>query len=224
MFDAGFRYCLEGGPVLCTIFGFSFIAWIFIFKKISTFRNSGIKCKMEHEKRLKMVKDGRAAEAFKTCKNICRLTDCSLSAILHNVSLLKDYTHDEFDRAISVNMIEEKSKLKRFIDTIGLIASLCPLLGLLGTVIGMASTFYVITTYGIGEPGLMSKGISQALITTQVGLFLAVPIVFFHEYIDNKKQTTKGSMELYVRKLKAIMCGNDSTGRRNRNQIRYSRQ
>ena len=55
----------------------------------------------------------------------------------------------------------------------------------------------------------MGKGISQALITTQVGLFLAVPIVFFYEFLENKKQGIKWEMELYIKKLKTVLCGNN---------------
>lgn len=55
----------------------------------------------------------------------------------------------------------------------------------------------------------MGKGISQALITTQVGLFLAVPIVFFYEFLETRKQSVKWEMELYIKKLKTVLCGNN---------------
>lgn len=205
MFNECCSYLLDGGPVLYTIFAFSVIAWIFIFHKLMVFKNTGKKSHNWHDGIIEMAKENRVSEAL----NVCKSNDGPLSKILNNALLLKGHTPRKFDRAISVNMIEEKSKLERFNGTIGLIARICPLLGLLGTVLGMISTFYVITIYGTGEPVLMGKGISQALITTQVGLFLAVPILFFYEFLENKKQGIKWEMELYTRKLKTVLCGNN---------------
>jgi biopolymer transport protein ExbB len=63
------------------------------------------------------------------------------------------------------------------------LAAVSPLLGLLGTVTGMIETFQSITLFGTGDPKLMSGGISQALITTQLGLAVAIPLVLFHSLL-----------------------------------------
>jgi len=65
--------------------------------------------------------------------------------------------------------------------------SIAPLLGLLGTVMGMIATFDVITTFGIGNPNLTAEGISVALLTTQAGLTVAFPGVLFQNYLLNRK-------------------------------------
>lgn len=151
------------------------------------------------------AKDDRVLKAL----NICKSKDGLYSKTIHNTLLLKGHTPHQFDRASAVNILREKPKLERFNSTIGLIAGMCPLLGLLGTVLGMISTFYIIAKYGTGDPGLMGKGISQALITTQVGLFLAVPILFFYEFLENRKQSVKWDIELYIKKLKTVLCSNN---------------
>ena len=74
--------------------------------------------------------------------------------------------------------------LERFLNTLGTIAEISPLLGLLGTTIGMIKTFNVISAQGMGNPTLMSSGISIALITTAAGLGVAIPALLCHRYFQ----------------------------------------
>jgi len=77
-------------------------------------------------------------------------------------------------------------KLRRSLSTLSIIAAVSPLLGLLGTVTGMIETFQVITLFGAGDPRLMSGGISQALITTQLGLSVAIPLLLIHSFVQGR--------------------------------------
>ena len=67
-------------------------------------------------------------------------------------------------------------------------AAVAPLLGLLGTVVGMIGTFQAITLFGTGDPKLMAGGISQALVTTMLGLIAAVPLLFMHNQLDTRSR------------------------------------
>jgi len=69
------------------------------------------------------------------------------------------------------------------------------LLGLLGTVTGMISTFHVITLYGTGDPRMMSGGISEALVTTMLGLAVAIPIMLLHTFLNRHVEHIVGDME-----------------------------
>lgn len=82
-------------------------------------------------------------------------------------------------------------RLERFLNTLGTIAGISPLLGLLGTVIGMIKVFSAIIESGVGNAGSLAGGISQALITTAAGLTIAIPSYFFYRYF-------KGLVEQYV--------------------------
>lgn len=87
--------------------------------------------------------------------------------------------------------IEERGRevvhdLERFLNTLGTIASISPLLGLLGTVIGMISVFAAITRHGVGDPGALAGGISQAMITTAAGLTVAIVSLIFYRYFRRK--------------------------------------
>ncbi len=73
-------------------------------------------------------------------------------------------------------------ELERFLNTLGTIAGITPLLGLLGTVVGMIRVFSAIMVHGVGDPNELAGGISEALITTAAGLTVAIPAYFFYRY------------------------------------------
>ena len=85
-------------------------------------------------------------------------------------------------------VMHEVPKLSRFNTLIKVISVVAPLLGLLGTVIGMIITFQAITLFGAGDPKLMAGGISQALITTMLGLCVAIPTVFLHAILSGQSR------------------------------------
>ena len=78
--------------------------------------------------------------------------------------------------------------MEKNLSIIKLLAAVAPLLGLLGTVIGMIETFQAITLFGTGDPKLMAGGISQALVTTMLGLIAAVPLLFIHNILDSRSR------------------------------------
>lgn len=76
--------------------------------------------------------------------------------------------------------------LERFLNTLGTIATIAPLLGLFGTVVGMIQTFNAISYAGLGDPARLASGISVALVNTAAGLFVAIPAYIFHRYYRGK--------------------------------------
>ncbi|MFP4428648.1 MAG: MotA/TolQ/ExbB proton channel family protein [Desulfovermiculus sp.] len=90
------------------------------------------------------------------------------------------------ENALQEGVLSQLPRLERFLPTLNVLAAIAPLLGLLGTVTGMISTFQAITIFGTGEPKVMAGGISEALITTQIGLGIAVPIMFLHHLLDRR--------------------------------------
>jgi len=76
--------------------------------------------------------------------------------------------------------------MEKYMTTLGTIAAIAPLLGLLGTVIGMIDVFSVITAQGVGSPTELAGGISKALVTTAFGITIAVPALIFHRYFRGK--------------------------------------
>jgi len=86
-------------------------------------------------------------------------------------------------------------RLERNMSILSILGMVAPLIGLLGTVTGMIATFQMITLYGTGDPKIMSGGISEALITTQYGLMVAVPIILVHGYFQGRIDRIIGMLE-----------------------------
>ncbi|MCA9512697.1 MAG: MotA/TolQ/ExbB proton channel family protein [Myxococcota bacterium] len=81
-------------------------------------------------------------------------------------------------------IMKETGRLERFIWLIKVVSVVAPLLGLLGTVTGMIATFQIITLFGTGDPKMMASGISEALVTTMIGLMTAIPLVLLHAFVS----------------------------------------
>ena len=102
-------------------------------------------------------------------------------------------------------------KLERFLNTLGTIAQITPLLGLLGTVIGMIRVFTVITIQGTGDAGALAHGISEALITTATGLIIAIPALIFHRHFERKVEELVAEMEQEALKMVEVLHGERET-------------
>ncbi len=85
--------------------------------------------------------------------------------------------------------------LERYLSTLGTIAAIAPLLGLLGTVVGMIRVFSQIMLHGTGNAGLLAGGISEALITTAAGLSVAIPTLVMHRYLQRRIDSAVVTME-----------------------------
>ncbi len=90
-------------------------------------------------------------------------------------------------RAIEEFMVNVKPYMNSAFSPMSVWISVAPLLGLLGTVIGMIHTFRAITLFGVGNPHFTAEGISIALLTTQAGLTVAFPALLFHNFLNNQK-------------------------------------
>ena len=118
----------------------------------------------------------------------------------------------QHDREVMKEAIEETGRqvvmeLERFLNTLGTIASITPLLGLLGTVIGMIKVFTAITAQGVGNPTVLAGGISEALITTAAGLSVAIPSLMFYRYFRGRVNMLVLKMEEEALKLVEVIHG-----------------
>ncbi len=116
------------------------------------------------------------------------------------------------ERAVMKEVIEEAGRqevieLERFLNTLGTIAVITPLLGLLGTVIGMIKVFTAITLQGVGNAADLSGGISEALITTAAGMAVAIPSLIFYRYYQRKVDELVILMEHESLKLVEVLMG-----------------
>jgi biopolymer transport protein ExbB len=101
----------------------------------------------------------------------------------------KDVDVETLELKLGEAMLGEQPKITRNITLIQVISVVAPLLGLLGTVIGMITTFQAITLFGAGDPKTMAGGISQALVTTVLGLVVAIPTTLLHSIVASQSRS-----------------------------------
>jgi len=114
-----------------------------------------------------------------------------LKATVRNIERDREHIED----IISESIIHESTRLDKLSSAILIIAAVAPLLGLLGTVTGMIATFEIITEFGTGDPKLLSGGISIALVTTELGLIVAIPLLLAGNLLNSWAESIKDSME-----------------------------
>jgi biopolymer transport protein ExbB len=133
-----------------------------------------------------------------------------LAAALEN----RDRAREVIKEAIEDTGRHVVHELERFLNTLGTIAGITPLLGLLGTVVGMIKVFSSIMVHGVGDPNELAGGISEALITTAAGLTVAIPSFFFYRYFRGLVRAYVVQMEQQALMLmQAIESGNRRRGR-----------
>ncbi len=128
-----------------------------------------------------------------------RLLSAGLVNRNHSREVMKEAINDVGRQVVA--------QLERYLNTLGTIASVSPLLGLLGTVFGMIDIFTVIIDAGVGNPGVLAGGISEALLTTAAGLTVAIPSLMFHRYFNGRVNQFALAMEEEALNLVEVIKG-----------------
>lgn len=134
---------------------------------------------------------GHREKALQHARNLAGPVGEMLHTAIHHVGEPKEYVEE----VMYEKMLSTKPQLERWVPFLALAAAAAPLLGLLGTVTGMINTFNMITVFGTGDPKTLAGGISEALITTEFGLLVAIPSLLLHAVISRKVKGVLGSME-----------------------------
>jgi len=141
-----------------------------------------------------------------TGERIKELRDSSpLGRILASGLMNANQTREVMKESIVDTGRHVTHELERYLSMLGTISVITPLLGLLGTVVGMIKVFSVITDVGVGNPGELAEGISQALITTAAGISVAIPSVIFYRFFRRKVDNLVVSMEQESLKLVDVL-------------------
>ena len=132
----------------------------------------------------------------------------ALGRILSAGLINRNQPRERIKESIEERGREVVHELERFLDILGTIASISPLLGLLGTVVGMIAVFTTITTHGVGDPGALAGGISQAMVTTAAGLSVAIVSLVFYRYFRRRVDTIVVEMEREAIKMVDVLHNN----------------
>jgi len=193
----------SGGWLMLPMIACSIVALAITIERFWTLQKERVTPKYLAAKIWQWSKDGNLDE-----NRVLQIRKSSpLGRVLASGLLNKNY-----DREIMKECIDETGRhvayeLQRFLNTLGTIAAISPLLGLLGTVIGMIQVFSVITSVGVGDPGELAGGISKALITTAAGLCVAIPSLIFVRYFRRRVDGLVVGMEEEAIKLVEVMHG-----------------
>lgn len=135
-------------------------------------------------------------QKWQACAGVCaEYAKKPVARVMQAGLLCRHMQREEMENALQEAILKEIPPMERFLATLGMLAAIAPLLGLLGTVTGMIDTFHVITLYGTGDPRLMSGGISEALVTTMLGLSVAIPLMLAQTLLNRAVDKKIGQME-----------------------------
>ncbi|MGM0461113.1 MAG: MotA/TolQ/ExbB proton channel family protein [Fibrobacterota bacterium] len=124
-----------------------------------------------------------------------------LAEILSNCLEHSERNRGSAEKAVKEILLTEMPILDKHLDTLAVIAASAPLMGLLGTVTGMIRMFTDITRFGTGDPQLLAGGISEALVTTETGLIIAIPVLLIHNFLRNRRNRIQADMEMYAMRI-----------------------
>ncbi len=186
-----FEIVKAGGIIMVPLILCSIIAAAIILERLWTLQQRRVLPAEITDKVWRWVEQGQIQEKH-------------IQALQHNSPLGKvlaaGLMYRDRDRAVIKENIEDTGRhvvheLERFLNTLGTIAAITPLLGLLGTVFGMIRTFNAITDSGVGNPAALAGGIAEALITTGAGLSIAIPALIGYRYLSGKVSALVIEME-----------------------------
>ena len=137
-----------------------------------------------------------AEKKYEDAANLCLKKETSLAMVLFAVLNKVNDTRENAERSLQEALLREQPKLERRMGLLAAMGTIAPLLGLLGTVTGIITLFTVITEVGTNDARVLAGGISEALVTTEMGLVIAIPVMILHGLLSEKIE--KITSELYV--------------------------
>lgn len=201
------EFIRAGGWLMIPIIGFSIIALAICLERLWALNHR----KLAPEGLLREVWRDLSAGAIDK-EALAKLRTHSalgmiLAAGIQNANAGRDIMKESIEEAANYVIHD----MERYLNTLGTIASVSPLLGLLGTVIGMIEVFAELMQHGTGNVAILAGGISQALITTATGITVAIPAMIMHRYFHRKIDGIVLSLEQQAVKLVDAFHGQKST-------------
>lgn len=193
----------SGGPIGWIIVMLGGVAVLLVLIRAKLLRTNSSNNQQLTEQIIGQLASGDLEVAKKSCED----NSSAIGRVLHyTLRHLKD-DRDHMEGIVYEAILQESGPLDRFGAAILVIASVAPLLGLLGTVTGMIETFDMITEFGTGDPKLLSDGISIALVTTQLGLIVAIPILMLGSLLSSWAKNIKRDMEHSALRIINVFLG-----------------
>ena len=195
----------KGGLVMLLIGVLSIIAAVIVIERLLYFRGRGA----DEEKLLKGLSDTLDKGLLDQAKGVCEQSPAPLAALISmGITHIRErkVSAQELRELLLETASLEIPKEERFVSALGTIAHIAPLLGLLGTVTGNIRAFGVLGELGaITDPALLSRGISEALLTTAAGIIVSIPAIIFYNFLVNKVNHRIIRLENRVSELASLL-------------------
>jgi len=189
----GLEILTKSGIVGYTIFALSVFALAVVIEKLFTLRMGKLIPKEDLKLLLDFLRQGNVGDAVELCKR--RKSFLSM-VVLDTLRNLGEPTKENFLNAFEVSARRRFTELERGMVLLATTAAISPLLGLLGTVLGMVKIFGVLTGGGaIGSPQQLSAGVAEALLTTILGLIVAIPAVVMYNFFNKRLDKIAAEIE-----------------------------
>lgn len=140
---------------------------------------------------LDAIQEGDQEKALKEANTLSGVAESIIEAGVKNMG----HGRDLIEQSMEEVLMRLQPKLERLISIVWITAATAPLLGLLGTVTGIITTFKLLTIFGSGDPKALGGGISEALITTEFGLIVAIPSLILHAFLQRKAKAIENEFE-----------------------------
>jgi len=192
-----FEIIRSGGWLMLPLLGCSVVAAAIILERLWTLQQKRVLPRDLSAKVWEWVKGNQLndehIEALSRSSSLGEILAAALANRHRDPDFVKERVQDTGRHVVH--------EMERFLTTLGTIAAISPLLGLLGTVVGMIKVFAAITTHGVGNPTVLAGGISEALITTAAGLTVAIPSLIAFRYLRSRIDSLVVQMEKEAVKL-----------------------
>ncbi len=182
---------MQGGPLVWPILALGVIAILIALERTIFLR----KVHSNADRVMGKVNELAATGQWDACRSLVGEINIPVYNVLRAGLNTRHHDRETLESILQEAILKELPRLERFLPALNIMGAIAPLLGLLGTVTGMIATFHVITIHGTGDPRMMSGGISTALVTTMLGLSVAIPIMLIYTFLCRKVDKTIGEME-----------------------------
>lgn len=198
---------IKGGVVLWIIILLSVIGLAIVIERYLYFK----RIRTDEEKLFLRVKSAISKGHFDEAMAICDASPSPFSSLLKTGIEHRERSPYERKEVLKDAAAQEVPRLEKNIGALGTIAHISPLLGLLGTVTGNIRAFGVLGRFGsVGDPSILAKGISEALITTAAGLIVAIPATIFYNALTSRVNGLIVRMENQVNEMTLLLEGGEA--------------
>lgn len=197
------EFIQQGGSVMYILLGLSVLSLTIVFERAWSLRRSVVIPLKDVQLIEKSVRDGDVKQAM----TVCQSHNTAMSRILWVALANRGVRRSVMKEILEESGRQEVAHLDRYIGVLGLVAAIAPLLGLLGTVIGMIEVFQQISLVGVGKADVLAGGISKALNTTAFGLVVAIPSIVAYRFYESRVDRFVIEIEAHALRFVELLKG-----------------